>query len=247
MRIKGVRRSGKEKDGFVTQIVDEKNYNPKGIEVELDDYCIVNATDTFKDSLEETSVKKIKDLIEKHETKTFEMKASFQYDLERSKREGKPIKSPALKRKIVEEVASFMNKDGGTLCIGVDNNKNIVGLENDYKLLSSYEAGERDGSLLDDKLRLEIKQTISDYIKDDLIFTLIDMENIPIDEKNILLINIKKSSEPIFVKMETTCRIDNKDKKETIWKCWIRSDNGIKNIEFDVFIQFWMDRNKDHS
>ena len=28
MRVKGVRRSGKEKDGLVTQVVDEKNYNP---------------------------------------------------------------------------------------------------------------------------------------------------------------------------------------------------------------------------
>ena len=140
-----------------------------------------------------------------------------------------------------------MNKDGGTLCIGVDNNKNIVGLENDYKLLSIYKEGERDEELLIDKLRLEIKQTISDYIKDDLVFTLIDMENIRIDEKNILLINIKKSSEPIFVKMETTCRIDNKDKKETIWKCWIRSDKGIKDIDFEAFLNFWLAREKDHS
>ena len=246
MRVKGVRRSGKEKDGLVTQILDENNYNEKGIEVEIDDYCIVNVTDAFEDSLEKTSVKKIRDLIEKHETETFEMKASFKYDLELSQRLGKPVESPVLKRKIVEEAVSFMNCDGGTICIGVDNNKNIVGLENDYKLLSNYEEGV-DEDLLADKLSSEIKQTISDYIKDDLVFTLFKTETIPIDGKKICLVNVKKSSKPMFVKMKVQCRIDNKDTKEDIWKCWIRSDKGIREINFESFLDFWMDRDKDHS
>ena len=140
-----------------------------------------------------------------------------------------------------------MNKDGGTLCIGVDNNKNIVGLENDYKLLSVYEEGERDEELLADKLTLEIKEEISKYIDDDLVFTLFNTEIVPIDGKSILLIKTKKSSKPMFVKMATNCRIDNKDKKETIWKCWIRSDKGIKDIDFEAFLNFWLAREKDHS
>ena len=51
----------------------------------------------------------------------------------------------------------------------------------------------------------------------------------------------------MFVKMKVQCRIDNKDTKEEIWKCWIRSDKGIRNIDFEAFIDFLMDRNKDHS
>ena len=44
-------------------------------------------------------------------------------------------KDETMKENIVHAVAgSFLNsKNGGTLLIGVDQNKNIVGLENDYK------------------------------------------------------------------------------------------------------------------
>ena len=35
MRVKGVRRSGKEKDGLVTQILDENNYNENLNNVEI--------------------------------------------------------------------------------------------------------------------------------------------------------------------------------------------------------------------
>ena len=80
-----------------------------------------------------------------------------------------------------------------------------------------------------------------------MVFTLFNTEIVPIDGKSILLINTKKSSKPMFVKMATNCRIDNKDKKETIWKCWIRSDKGIKDIDFEAFLYFWLARVKYHS
>ena len=51
------------------------------------------------------------------------MKASFKYDLDLSNRLGTPTENEVLKRKIVEEVAGFMNTQGGIICIGVDNEK----------------------------------------------------------------------------------------------------------------------------
>ena len=191
------------------------------------------------------------DLIEKHETTTFELKSSFKYDLELSQRLKKPVESPGLKRKIVEEVVSFTNCEGGTICIGVDNHKNIVGLENDYKLLSSYEEGERDKEVLADKLGLEIQEEINKYVDDDQAFTLFHTEMIPNFDntgKTICFVKVKKSSRPMFIKFkDVPCRIDKKDTKEDIWKCWIRSDKGIREINFGAFLAFWMDRDKDHS
>ena len=162
MSVRVARRAG-TKEGIVTGIIDENFANEKGIEVEIDHYCTGNAIEDLS-SPEEMSVSEIRDLIEKHETTTFELKASFKYDLELSQRLKKPVESPELKRKIVEEAVSFMNCDGGIVCIGVDNHKNIVGLENDYKLLSSYEKGERDKELLADKLGGEIQQEIMKYV-----------------------------------------------------------------------------------
>ena len=85
------------------------------------------------------SEQELRKKIEKHETDTFEMKASFKYDLDLSNRLGIPTENEVIKRKIVEEAAGFMNTDGGMICIGVDNNKKTVGLEHDYKLQSDYD------------------------------------------------------------------------------------------------------------
>ena len=37
-------------------------------------------------------------------------------------------------------------------------------------------------------------------------------------------------------------RIDNKDKKQVIWKCWIRVANGIQPMDFSRFMVYWEDR-----
>ena len=134
-----------------------------------------------------------------------------------------------------------MNTDGGILCIGVDNEKIILGLENDYKLQSGYYP-EQDKSLLQDQLRLEIKQALKDYLDDEIIFGLYHIDIISIDGKDVCCIILKKSPEPIFVKMKINTRIDGKDRNEKIWKCWIRVDNGIMNIQFDSFLKYWENR-----
>ena len=249
MPVRVARRVG-TKEGIVTDIIDESFANEKGIEVEIDHYCTGNAIEDLS-SPEELSVKEIMDLIEKHETATFELKSSFKYHLKLSQRLKKPVESPELKRKIVEEVVSFMNCEGGTICIGVDNHKNIVGLENDYKLLSIYEEGERDEELLADKLGLEIQEEINKYIDDDLAFTLSHTQMIPNFDntgKTICLVVVKKSSRPMFIKFKNVpCRIDKKDTTVDFWNCFIRNDKGIREINFEAFLDYWMDRDRDHS
>ena len=136
-----------------------------------------------------------------------------------------------------------MNTEGGIICIGVDNEKNIIGLEHEYELQSDYDPN-RDPTLMQDKLRLEIKQVLVNYLDDETVWGLFDIEIIPINGKHVCCIILKKSPEPIFVKLKNIpCRIDNKDTKVTIWKCWIRADNGIQSIEFDSFLKLWINRN----
>ena len=59
MSVRVARRAG-TKDGIVTEIIDQDNYNEKGIEVEIDHYCIGNAIEDLS-SPEATSVKEIID------------------------------------------------------------------------------------------------------------------------------------------------------------------------------------------
>ena len=73
----------------------------------------------------------IEDILAAGENERVEFKASARWDY----REGKTNK--ALEQVIVKTVASFLNsKEGGILVIGVEDNGNIVGLENDYRTLS---------------------------------------------------------------------------------------------------------------
>ena len=234
------KRTGKIFEGKIIEILDDEPFNEEGIAVKIEGNFSGNVKEILKND-EIISVQELRQKIENHEAKDFEMKSSFKYDVNISNHTGTPTPNEVLKRKIVEEAASFMNTDGGIICIGVDNEKNILGLENDYKLQSDY-SPERDNSLLQDKLRLEIQQALKDYLDNEIIFTLFEIEIISIDEKDVCCIKIKKSSEPIFVKMKINFRLDGRDKSDKIWKCWVRSDNGIREIQFDSFLKYWASR-----
>jgi predicted HTH transcriptional regulator/uncharacterized protein YwbE len=234
------KRTGTILEGSVIEILDRLPYNEKGIEVKINGNYLGNVKKILSDD-DGISIQELHKKIQKHELKNFEMKSSFKYDVNISNHTGKATANNALKRKIVEEAASFMNTDGGILCIGVDNEKIILGLENDYKLQSGYYP-EQDKSLLQDQLRLEIKQALKDYLDDEIIFGLYHIDIISIDGKDVCCIILKKSPEPIFVKMKINTRIDGKDRNEKIWKCWIRVDNGIMNIQFDSFLKYWENR-----
>lgn len=53
-------------------------------------------------------------------------------------------KDPAIEREIVKAVAGFMNARGGTLLIGVNDEREPVGLENDYKVTGKRNRDPRD-------------------------------------------------------------------------------------------------------
>ena len=68
-------------------------------------------------------------LIEKGESERLEFKSSTRWDY----RQGKINK--ALELVIVKTIAGFMNCDGGTLLIGLDDEGKALGLEQDYNTL----------------------------------------------------------------------------------------------------------------
>jgi uncharacterized protein YwbE len=239
------KRIKKVMTGIITDILENQAFNPDGIEVEIDGYYLGHVKKIIINE-EVISEQELREKIQKHETDTFEMKSSFKYDLNLSKHLGKPTENEILKRKIVEEAAGFMNTNGGMICIGVDNEKNTVGLENDYKLQTGYHP-EKDRSLFIDQLRLEIKDTLIAYLGDEQIYGLYRISILPLDGKEVCCIKIEKSSDPIFVKIPGTFH-DSKLKKDLpkqkIWKCWIRADNGLMSIDFDAFIKIWINRNQ---
>ena len=236
------KRTQKIRQGQIIEIVDEtKKFNENGIEVKIIGNYHGNVKKIIKNE-NSISSDELLQKINNHEQKDFELKSSFHYDVDISKHTGIPTANNVLRKKVVEEVAALMNTDGGIICLGVDDQKNILGLENDYKLLRDYHP-ETDLSVLRDKLLQEIIQTIKNYLDDDLVLGLIDISIVLIDNKDVCCIKIKKSPEPIFVKTKINYTLDKKDKKDIIWKCWIRLDIGIRCVAFDTFMKYWKNRN----
>jgi ATP-dependent Lon protease len=100
----------------------------------------------------------LEDLIAEGESETLEFKASMRYDLETKGANTQLI------RDSVKAVAAFLNTNGGTLLIGVRDDKTPIGIENDLKTLKradddEYERVLRQGTI--DRLGVEF----SPYVK----------------------------------------------------------------------------------
>jgi hypothetical protein len=72
--------------------------------------------------------KAVRDLIAAGESAVVEFKSSARWDVKNNKAE------KFIERIIVKTVAAFLNTDGGTLVIGVEDDGNVYGLAEDYKL-----------------------------------------------------------------------------------------------------------------
>lgn len=138
------------------------------------------------------------DLIRNGESRSIELKETLRYDV-RKKEVSKEVEKSSLK-----SIVGFLNSDGGTLIIGVDDNKNITGIELDYNNLPKKN---RDG--FENHLNMAIKNmiglTFSKYIS-------IEFEMI--DDKEVCIINVIPSHKPAYLtghdgKEEFFVRVNN--------------------------------------
>tara|TARA_Y100000589_G_scaffold231722_1_gene219193 strand:+ start:613 stop:1992 length:1380 start_codon:yes stop_codon:yes gene_type:complete len=80
--------------------------------------------------------KEIWDQIQIGETQSIEFKESYSLDVKKSYEKNYQIKKEKYMEKIIlKNIAGFLNTDGGTLFIGVKDNKEIIGIERELKLL----------------------------------------------------------------------------------------------------------------
>jgi hypothetical protein len=78
----------------------------------------------------------VEELLESKESASVEFKSSARWDYRRNER------SKDIEDAVVRTIAGFMNRHGGTLLIGVDDDGNVLGLSKD---LSTINRGDRDG------------------------------------------------------------------------------------------------------
>lgn len=131
---------------------------------------------------------KVKELILSGESESLEIKSTLRFDLKENNVNKK------LEYVIAKTISAFLNTEGGTLIIGVDDNGNTIGLEKDIQTLSKQNI---DGFEL--HLRQIIKKYLGDYFE-----KYIKVTFPKVDEKEISVIQILKSGKPVFVNSEGT-------------------------------------------
>jgi hypothetical protein len=129
---------------------------------------------------------KIKQLLASGESKTVEFKSTLRYCL----RENKPQKY--VEYSAIKNLAAFLNSEGGTLFIGVDDDSNILGLENtDF---ASFK-----GDNKKDEFVKHFDNLIQNYFGNDMVHKF-NIEFEVIDGKTIALIYIKdKANSPVII------------------------------------------------
>lgn len=87
----------------------------------------------------------------------------------------------ALEKAISKTIAAFMNSEGWILFIGIDDQGNVLGLENDYQLLNKRNF---------DGFEQEIRQSIDKYLKKIIANEYIEIRIHNQNEKEFCEINI---------------------------------------------------------
>ena len=215
----------------VAEIISEEPFAEDGIEVRTQKEYIGFVKEIVYPTPRMTSFE-LERLISTHETRTFEMKSTFMYDIKQSHARNQAIRNEALVREVVEAVAAFMNTSGGILCIGITDKREVLGLESDYSLLDENEEKS-------DIFRSKINESLSKYMQDKIIHSLIEIEIMQFKNKEICLIHVQTSPEPILINLQIQYKLDNKDKSGTFCLCYIRTNNGTQKITIKEFMTHW--------
>ena len=139
----------------------------------------------FKDQRGEKKENEIRKMILSRESDKFEMKSTLRFDPSQKNNINKKLEYV-----VAKTIASFLNAEGGTLIIGVDDNGNILGIESDVSTLSKKNV---DGFEL--RLRQIIRGYLGSYFEKDIKINFLEINN-----KEICLVEIGKSPYPVFVK-----------------------------------------------
>lgn len=174
------------------------------------------------EDFKELTIDEIKNMIENHENLNVELKSSFQFSTKKLRQ------AECLKEQIVREVSAMMNTNGGKVIIGVDNQKKILGLENDYQFIKISKNGQ--------PKKDSFVQELRDFINSRLIDKNLESKYVAyvtnVDSKDICIIHVSESlSIPAFVLEKFKFRNCDADDNESLingkrWTFYIKTDRG---------------------
>lgn len=127
-------------------------------------------------------------LLQQGESSTLEFKESFYYDATQENKKNQKLRFNNLKT-----IAAFLNSEGGTLLIGVKNDKTIYGLKNDFSILGQQKDQDGFELCLIGMIKTLIGIVFMQFVRTNFI---------EVDNEVICAVVVKKSTQPAFLKEE---------------------------------------------
>ena len=158
------------------------------------DYCsgvliIARKLNEFMDSLirepEETHRRPITDLINLGESYVLEFKSTLQWDAVKGEQ------NKALRQSSLKTINAFMNSQGGTLVIGVDDNGNIYRLDRDISLTRNSK------DWFEQLLVTLIAETMGTATAPYFRVRIEDVE-----DRSVCVVDVEHSPEPVFMRSD---------------------------------------------
>lgn len=155
---------------------------------------IANQTNRIIFDLSDISdIERVKILVEINETKEIEFKQFFflkEQDVYNPS--GKVERSEEEQTKVIKNIASFLNTDGGTLLLGVSDSGKLVGIDREMSALNLQKI---------EKYLKDLENKVTNLLGDS-ISKLVRLSSVIIDDKNIVIVDCITSPEPVFMKGE---------------------------------------------
>ena len=143
------------------------------------------ALDAYREYAPKPGDQEIATLIAKGESSILEFKSSARWDFQQGKQ------NKAMEDIVVKTVAAMLNTNGGHLLIGVDDERNVVGLAHDYKLFGKPDKRDAYENFLTTLL-------LNNFGKD--ASALISISIHQLDGKDVAKVRAMSSPKPVFVK-----------------------------------------------
>ena len=162
----------------------------------------------------------IQDLIERGEDENLEFKSTLRWNIREAKTDKK------MEEIILKTIASFSNSEGGKLLIGLNDDGEILGLDEDYNTLKKPD---RDG------FELHLRNLVNASFTKEFSSTNIKVKFYEIEDKEVCEIDIRAYKKPLFL-MQTS---NNGQKEE---KFYVRNGNSSIALSMSETSHYVKDR-----
>lgn len=126
----------------------------------------------------------IQDLIDRGEDENLEFKSTLRWNVKESKLDKK------MEEVILKTISSFSNSEGGKLLIGINDDGEILGLDDDYNTLKKPD---KDG------FELHLRNLLNSNFNKEFSSTNVKIRFYKIDEKEICEVDVKAYKHPLFL------------------------------------------------